>query len=179
MLDAPPTPTRVPAPRDADRAALRRRSARRWRRFAPVAALAAIALVAAACAPPSNPGTPTGDVANAVNADRANSGLPGVGWDDQLYTLAQQHANDIAASQSLWHSDLSGLISSPYMYAWSSLGENLAEAPAGTSGSQIEAMWMGSGPHRANILNGGFNRIGVGWANAGGRVWVVALFGTR
>ncbi len=23
-------------------------------------------------------------------------------------------------------------------------------------------MWMGSGPHRANILNGGFNRIGVG-----------------
>ena len=142
-------------------------------------ALIAMALVAAACAPPDAPGTPTGDVMGAINADRAGSGLAPLGWDGQLGALAQQHANDIAASQSLWHSDLAGMISSPYMGAWRSLGENLAEAPAGTFSTQIVNMWMGSGPHRANILNGGFNRIGVGWANAGGRVWVVALFGTR
>lgn len=143
--------------------------------------VAALALVAAACAPPGSPGSGvTGDVVSAVNADRAASGLAPLGWDDQLYGLAQNHADEIAASQSLWHSDLAGWINAPWMSDWRALGENLAEAPPGTTGSQIEDLWMGSAPHRANILNGGFNHIGVGvTVDSAGRVWVVALFGTR
>ena len=182
MLDAPPTTisplTDDPGALDAATAPSRRR-ARRWRRAMPLVPVV-MALIAAACAPPSSPGTPTGDVASAVNADRAGAGLAPLGWDDQLYALAQQHADALAASQSLWHSDLGAMIASPYMGAWRALGENLAEAPRGTFSTQIEDLWMASGPHRANILNGGFNRIGVGWATDGaGKVWVVALFGAR
>ena len=60
------------------------------------------------------------------------------------------------------------------------LGENLAQAGPGTSAWAIEDAWMSSAPHRANILNGGFNRIGVGvTVDGAGRVWMVALFGAR
>jgi uncharacterized protein YkwD len=144
-------------------------------------AVAALALLAAACAPPGSPGSgATGDMVSAVNADRGANGLAPLGWDDQLYALAQNHAHEIASSGSLWHSDLSGWINAPWMSGWRSLGENLAVAPPGTSASQIEDLWMGSGPHRANILNGGFNRIGVGVVVDGsGKVWMVAEFGTR
>jgi uncharacterized protein YkwD len=116
----------------------------------------------------------------AVNADRAAAGLGPLAWNDQLYGLAQNHANEIAASGTLWHSDLAGWISAPWMSGWRSLGENLAQGSPGMTASQIEDMWMGSGPHRANILNGGFNSIGVGvTVDGAGRIWMVALFGTR
>jgi uncharacterized protein YkwD len=180
MLDAPPSPTRVPAP-SAILAASARRSIRRWRRLTPLLALAAVAVVAAACAPPGSPGSgATGDMVQAVNADRGAAGLGPLGWDDQLAGLAQSHANEIAASGTLWHSDLAAWINLPWMASWRSLGENLAEAPPGSTAAQVEDMWMGSGPHRANILNGGFNRIGVGvTVDGAGRVWMVALFGAR
>ncbi len=142
-------------------------------------ALAGIALVAAACSPGSPIGA-TGDMVQSVNADRGAAGLAPLAWDDQLHGLAQSHANEIAASGTLWHSDLGSWINLPWMAAWQSLGENLAQAPPGTSAAQIEDMWMASGPHRANILNGGFNRIGVGvTVDSAGRVWMVALFGAR
>ena len=94
--------------------------------------------------------------------------------------LAQGTPNDIAASGSLWHSDLGGWIASPWMAGWRSLGENLAQVDPGSNAWGVEDMWMASAPHRANILNGGFNRIGVGVGIDGaGRIWMVALFGTR
>jgi uncharacterized protein YkwD len=157
------------------------RSARRWRIVAPLVAVIAVALAAAACAPPGSPGSgATGDMVQAVNQDRGAAGLGGLAWDDQLGQLAQNHANGLAASGYLWHSDLGGWLAAPWFAGWLSLGENLAQAGPGANAWGIEDMWMGSAPHRANILNGGFNRIGVGVAIDGaGRVWMVALFGTR
>ena len=140
----------------------------------------ALALAAAACAPPGSPGTATGDAANAINQDRGAAGLGGLAWDDQLSGLAQTHANELAAAGVLWHSDLGAWLGLPWMSAWRSLGENLLQAAPGTNSYSAEDMWMASPPHRANILNGGFNRVGVGAATDGaGRVWMVALFGTR
>src|SRR4029079_16869807 len=157
------------------------RRARRWRIAAPVVAVVALALAAADCSPPGSPGSgATGDMVQAVNQDRAASGLGGLGWDGQLAGLAQTHAREIAASGTLWHSDLRAWLRPAAMNGWRSLGENLLVAPAGTNAWSAEDMWMGSGPHRANILNGGFNRIGVGvFVDGGGRVWLVAEFGTR
>jgi uncharacterized protein YkwD len=46
------------------------------------------------------------------------------------------------------------------------------------SGPTMEAMWMGSAPHRANILNGAFNQIGIGYFRGpDGRLWGVQDFG--
>ena len=159
----------------------RSRSARRWRIVAPLVAVIAVALAAAACAPPGSPGSgATGDMVSAVNQDRGAAGLGGLAWDNDLGRLAQGHAEQIAASGSLWHSDLGGWLNAPWMAAWRSLGENLAQANPGANAWGIEDMWMGSAPHRSNILNGGFNRIGVGVKIDGaGRIWMVALFGTR
>ena len=164
----------------ASTSSLARRLPRRWRIAAPLVAVVALALAAAACAPAGSPGSGvTGDMVQAVNQDRAAAGLGGLAWDEQLHGLAQQHAAEIAGSGSLWHSNLGAWLTMPWMGAWRSLGENLLVAPAGTNAWSAEDMWMGSGPHRANIL-GGFNRIGVGAVTDGaGRVWMVALFGTR
>jgi uncharacterized protein YkwD len=151
------------------------RRARRWRIFAPLVAVVGLALAGAACAPPSSSaGGIAGDVLNAMNQDRAAAGLGPLAWDPQLAGDAQNHAGQIAASGTLWHSNLSAWIN-----GWSSLGENLLEAPAGTNGYQAEDLWMASGPHRANIL-GGFNYVGIGMVTDGaGREWMVAVFGAR
>lgn len=178
--NALPTPISViGAPAESDPP--ERRRARRWRIVAPLLAVVALALAAAACAPPGSPGSgPTGDVVQAMNQDRAAAGEAPLNWDSGLADLAQRHANDIAASQTLWHTDLGNLINAPWMSSWRSLGENLLMAPPGMNGWSAEDLWMASGPHRANILNGGFNYVGVGVTTDGaGRTWMVALFGTR
>jgi uncharacterized protein YkwD len=139
-----------------------------------------LALGAAACAPPGSPGSgATGDVVSAVNQDRAMAGLPPLAWDNTLYGLATNHANEIAASQTLWHSDLASWLTVPWMSAWRSLGENLISG-SNLTGWSAEDIWMASPAHRANILNPSFNSIGVGVkVDAAGRAWIVALFGAR
>jgi uncharacterized protein YkwD len=147
---------------------------------APVIAAAAIALACAACFPQPGAGSLGGDSLTAMNQDRAASGLGGLAWDSGLAGVAQSHAQAMANSGSLWHSDLGWLISQPSMAGTWSMGENLLMAGGGTNGYSAEDMWMGSPPHRANILNGAFNRVGVGVVTDGaGRVWMVALFGAR
>ncbi len=183
-LDSPPGPiaTTGAAAAGTPSGGMRsRHRARRRRIAAPLVAVVAVALAAAACAPPGSPGSgATGDMVQAVNQDRGANGLGGVAWDEQLHQLAQAHAEELAASGSLWHSDLAGWRASPVMGAWRSLGENLAQTGPGSNAWSIEDMWMGSSTHRANILDGGFNRIGVGVKIDGaGRIWMVALFGAR
>src|SRR5262245_42357065 len=80
------------------------RRTRRWRLVAPLVAIALVAVMTAACAPGSPGSGATGDMVSAINADRAASGEAPLAWDDQLYGLAQNHANEIAASGTLWHS---------------------------------------------------------------------------
>jgi uncharacterized protein YkwD len=142
--------------------------------------VAALALAAAACAPPGGTGSYVGDVAAAVNRDRAAAGLPGLAWDGQIGPYAESWSQHIAATQQMVHTDLGALIRLPYMAGWRSLGENLFMSTGTPSANAVEAAWMASSGHRANILNGGFNRIGVGTArDSSGRLWVVAEFGTR
>jgi uncharacterized protein YkwD len=179
-LETPPdsiTVTGVPAASNPPE----RRRTRRWRIVAPLVAVVALALAAAACAPPGSPGSgATGDMVQAVNQSRAAAGLAPLAWDSQLGALAQSHADEIAASGTLWHSDLAGWLASPFMAGWTSLGENLLLGPPGTTSWTAEATWMQSAPHRANILNAGFNRMGLGVVIDGaGRIWMVAEFGSR
>jgi uncharacterized protein YkwD len=51
-------------------------------------------------------------------------------------------------------------------------------APSGYTPGQIEAAWRGSSAHWANITNGAFNYIGIGYFRASdGRIWAVQDFG--
>ena len=58
------------------------------------------------------------------------------------------------------------------------LGENLLQGSGPMSAAQMEATWMNSAPHRANILSSSFNVAGIGIAyGANGSLWVTVDFG--
>jgi uncharacterized protein YkwD len=84
----------------------------------------------------------------------------------------------MAATNGLYHQNLSALISSPDYSGYRTMGENILVAPADMSATQAEAQWMASPPHRANILSGAFNIVGIGYVRDGsGRIWLVQDFG--
>ena len=111
-----------------------------------------------------------GAVLAAMNADRGG----GLCWNSQLGGSAQAWAANLAASQSLYHSDIGSLLN---WTSFSTVGENILAGPSGMSAGAMESAWMGSPSHRANIL-GGFSAAGVGIAQGGdGQVYVVVQFG--
>jgi uncharacterized protein YkwD len=156
------------------------------RRALIVVAVGAVGVGAAACepepatAPPPPPPTPapaaaaTSDAAqliSLVNAYRAANGLGGLTEAGDATAKAQQHANDMAAQGRLFHSSS---LASDIQNGWTALGENVG---VGGSASQLGSMFEASGPHRANLLNGAYNQIGVGVVRAGdGQLYVTEFF---
>lgn len=138
---------------------------RATRRVAALAALAAVVVLAlGACSPEEDRGV------QLVNDSRAAAGLPALPSNIDLYLKAQAWSNQLANSQSLYHSNLPDGIG----YNWCRLGENVGY---GYSMEQVHNAFMNSSGHRANILNGAFNRIGLGVTrDGGGRYWVVQEF---
>jgi uncharacterized protein YkwD len=81
----------------------------------------------------------------------------------------------MAANNSLQHSNLQSSISQTN---FSTMGENILVGPGSMTASAMESAWMGSAPHRANILSGAFSVAGVGTAiGSDGRIWVTVTFG--
>ena len=119
-------------------------------------------------------GGTAGAVLAAMNGDRGANGLRGLCWNAQLGGIAQAWAEWMAANQTMSHQDLNAVIGST---PFTTMGENLLVGPAGLDAGSMEADWMGSGPHRANIL-GGYTATGVGIAaGSDGSWWVVVDFG--
>jgi uncharacterized protein YkwD len=117
-----------------------------------------------ACSPEQNRTT------DLVNSSRGAYGLPGLPTNIDLSLKAQAWSNQLANDQYLHHSylpDGNG-------YNWYRLGENVG---VGSSLEQVQDAFMNSSGHRANILDGGFNRLGTGVTRDGaGRYWVVQEF---
>jgi uncharacterized protein YkwD len=140
-----------------------RRPARR--RVALLAILTAVVVMAlGACSPESNHAT------DLLNQSRNAAGLPSLPMNIDLYLKAQSWSEQIANAQSLFHSNLAD----GNGYNWARLGENVG---FGYSLEQVQSAFMASPGHRANILDGGYNRVGVGvTADGSGRFWVVQEF---
>jgi len=109
---------------------------------------------------------------NAVNADRQANGVAAVLTNAALVTKAQGWARHLAnnsggycSSTTLYHSNLTD--GAPP--GWQRLGENVACRVTNTGVASaigpIEAQFMGSDGHRANILDPRFNRAGIGVAS--------------
>ena len=136
----------------------------------------AVAAVVSACGPkpapaPAPPACPaaagdavTSVIFNQVNADRAVSGLRSLSWNGQLACLAAGWSAQMAASGNLVHNDLNAIIRSPGYGGYRTLGENILRGANGMTGDQMEAAWMASPAHRANILSSAFTSIGIGLA---------------
>jgi uncharacterized protein YkwD len=57
-------------------------------------------------------------------------------------------------------------------------GENIGrcDAPDTEVSASLHAAWIESAAHRANILDPGFGRVGVGFAEDGGVVYAAVIF---
>lgn len=111
-----------------------------------------------------------------MNQERANAGVGGISQNASLDAVAQIRAQEIA--QSFSHTRPNGsscfTVLNENGIVYSTAGENIA-AGYGDPASVMSG-WMNSEGHRANILNGSFGQVGIGYytdPNSGyGTYWV-------
>jgi uncharacterized protein YkwD len=105
-----------------------------------------------------------------VNESRGAAGVHPVVDHAALAAKAQAWAEVLASRGSLAHSNLAEGAGP----GWQALGENVAMA-----GSVDEAhrLFLDSGPHRSTMLSGRYTHLGVGTAEANGRIFVVQVYG--
>ncbi len=172
------------------------------RRFRLSAVLALLVLLLAACmvvgAPPSGLGRvegpapqspPDGDTAppeeqmaraifDRVNDERAERGLEPLAWNDELATVARDWSAEMARTGRFQHQDLGQLLRQEELSGFQGLGENIFQATGPVPAGTVHAGWMRSDDHRVNVLNPGWDRIGIGVHCAeNGSVWATQEFG--
>jgi uncharacterized protein YkwD len=114
-----------------------------------------------------------------ANRERAKAGLPPLQKDEGLTKAARAHATAMAAQQKLSH-QLSGEPNLEHRLADNTktqldqAGENVAFA---ASVDQAQDSLMHSPPHRANLLNAGYNIAGFSVVRSGSRLYVTQDFG--
>lgn len=116
-------------------------------------------------------------VVRAMNAVRAANGVEPLRPGRALMRAARAHSADMARKGYFDHGDFVRRLRRfgvrlPYV------GENLAYGSSGLSAADVVKMWIASPPHRQNLLDPGFQRIGVGMAGSS-RVMITADFGGR
>lgn len=113
-------------------------------------------------------------VTSLVNAARQDAGLSELELDADLCAAAQARAQEIAQSFSHTRPDGSSCftILEEFGISYRAAGENIAMGQRTPEG--VMDGWMNSSGHRANILNGTFTSIGVGYYvdGAGAAHWV-------
>ncbi|MFJ4583330.1 CAP domain-containing protein [Streptomyces echinatus] len=113
------------------------------------------------------------EVLNLVNEERAKAGCSPVAANSSLTGLAGAFTDDMAARGFFGDTDPDGR--TPWDRAVKAGvtglgGENIARGQ--TDAAAVMTAWMNSPDHRANILNCGFNTLGVGvHFGSGGPLW--------
>jgi uncharacterized protein YkwD len=139
-------------------------------------------------APPTTAAAPAGNQSTAqrlasdlferLNAERRARGLAALGWDGDLARLAADWSAQMARTGNFTHRDLGAAGGLAGMAKFSALGENIAWVEGYTSmGNQLHTGWMRSEGHRANMLQRGYDRVGVAVVCSGGRAWATQNFG--
>jgi uncharacterized protein YkwD len=113
-----------------------------------------------------------------LNAERRARGLAALDWDGDLARVAGDWSAEMAGSGNFRHRDLGAAGSLPGMAKFSALGENIAWVEGYPSmGNQLHVGWMRSEGHRANMLQRGYDSVGIGVVCSGGRAWATQNFG--
>jgi hypothetical protein len=123
------------------------------------------------------------NIVSLANEARVENGLGELKTSSLLAKAAQNKANDMLARQYFAHNTPDGQTPWSFIkavgYAYTTAGENLAIDF--TQAENIQAAWMNSPGHRANIVNGSFTEIGIGIAsgmyNGHQTTIVVQMFG--
>jgi uncharacterized protein YkwD len=112
-----------------------------------------------------------GKMLQLLNQTRRSHGLPVFRLNVTLSNRARHHSARMAERNQCFHTV--NLYDAVRVYDPVTWGENVGAA--GTL-RRIRTLWMGSGGHRANILNPAFRRIGIGVVQARGLMWVTTIF---
>ena len=120
-------------------------------------------------------------VLDLVNSERAKAGLKDLELDQELSNVAKTKSGDMRDNHYFSHTsptygspfDMMKSFGIGYTYA----GENIAAGQ--TSASAVMKSWMNSPGHKANILNGNYTHIGVGYVQGGtySRYWTQQFIG--
>lgn len=131
-------------------------------------------------APPPPPPAPTtvagaeGRVVELINGERSRAGLAPLSANAGANNIARAWSNQMASRNSLSHNpNLASQVTQQVTPDWRSIAENIGYAQ---NVDQVHAQFMGSAEHRANILSGSSNLVGVGVVQSGGTVWVTVVF---
>jgi len=118
------------------------------------------------------------EVVDLTNEERSKHGLQALQIDTELSEVAREKSRDMAASNYFDHN--SPNYGSPFDMmqqfgiSYQTAGENIAKGQR--SPQEVVNAWMNSEGHRANILNGNFTHIGVGFIEQGNH-WTQMFIG--
>lgn len=98
-----------------------------------------------------------------INREREDAGIPPLEWCARCAQVARRHSQDMYEEGYFSHVDVEGVDPFERLRAakitYASAGENLAIAPTAAEAHQG---LMASADHRANILRGDFDEVGIG-----------------
>jgi uncharacterized protein YkwD len=106
-----------------------------------------------------------------INNVRADHGLAPLRTDPALAQYARAHARSMGAQGTLFHTPDFAVIC-----CWSAMAENIG---MGYTVRGLHHEFMGSAPHRANILNPLLTEVGLGVVRVNGALWVTEVFRRR
>ena len=114
-----------------------------------------------------------------VNHARAEGGLPALQLDARLTSAATDHARVMAQKGQLSHQfpgepDLTGRLA-PQLH----LDQAAENVVYDVTVQGAHEAFMGSPPHRTNVLNGAYDSVGIGIVENGGVIYVVEDFAHR
>ena len=109
--------------------------------------------------------------ARKMNMARDSRGSSKMSLDKQLSKVARRHAYAMANETDLFHSNMTRL--GQRVTNWRTLGENVG---MGGSVDSLHRAFMASPGHKANILYGGFEHMGVGTATKNNTLFVTVVF---
>lgn len=141
----------------------------------------------AATATPTTIGSPSSasltqqvvqDLFGRLNAERRARGLAPLAWDARLAGLAVDWSRRMGQDGNLHHRDLQAVLAQPAFARFSALGENIAYVQGFPNEAyELHVGWMRSSGHRANMLQPGFDTVGIGLACVDGVMWATQDFG--
>jgi|GEM_PF-2371278 len=117
-----------------------------------------------------------------INSARNDAGSISLLLDSSLCLVAQQRSDDMAARNYFSHTTPEGKNIYNFLaengIAYSAAGENIqyCSPPSMASAELFFNTWMNSDIHRANILNSGFSRIGIGTSSNNNNFYIVLVF---
>ncbi|MEA2827362.1 MAG: hypothetical protein QOG43_1801 [Actinomycetota bacterium] len=132
-------------------------------------ALLAVALLVVTPAARADTASDEARVLTLLNQTRATAGVPALGIDSTLASVARVWATTMATAGTISHNPSL----STQIVGWSRLGENVGKA---SSVDAVHQALLNSPGHYANMIDGAFNAVGIGVASAGGYVYVVQDF---